>query len=135
MRSMFTVGFHKAQLGHAFGVGFHKARLGQGFDWLTPLINAGVQSYKLYTDEERYQEEQEFEEDQAARTQAREDAALKFQQDLMKNLQEQNTPKPEGAKGATDDTILGMKPVAFYSVAGVSVGALILGVIMMTRGE
>lgn len=116
-----------------FTMGIQRARLGQ--DWMTALVNAGVQSYRLYEEGERYEDEQEFKEDQAAKAQAREDAALKFQQDMIKNLQEQNAPKPAGAPGAPGETILGMKPVVFYSVAGLSAGALVLGTILLTKGK
>lgn len=124
MKSMFTMGIQKARLG----------QLDYGA-LVSASVDAAFKAYTAYESGERYEDEQEFKEDQAARNQAREDAALKFQQDMMTSIKEQNTPKPAGTPGAPGEAILGMKPVVFYSVAGLTAGALILGTIMLTKGN
>ena len=124
MKSMFTMGIQKASLGQTSGA-----------DWASVIADIGFKAYTAYDAGERYEDQQKYQEEQAAKAQAREDAALKFQQDMMKNIQEQNAPKPAGTPGAPGSPILGMKPVVFYSVAGLTAGALILGTIMLTKGN
>lgn len=127
---MFTIGIQ------------HPSRqfLGQWESVISAAITAGVQAYRIHSEEERAEEEREFKEEQAARAASREQEALRIQQEAIRAMQQQQTgavgptgaPVPAGAPG---NTILGMQPGTFYTLAGVTAGALLLGGFLLTRGK
>lgn len=128
MRSMFSIGIQ------------HPSRryLGQWESIISAAINAGVQAYGIHSQEERAEDERKFKEEQARRAEAREAEALRIQQEAIKAMQ-QAQAGPTGTAGAMGpagaNTILGMQQGTFFAVAGVTVGALILGTVLLTRGK
>lgn len=131
-----------------FSIGIqHPTRkyLGQWEALISAAINAGVQVYRVRSEEERAKDALKFQEQQAARAAAREAEALRIQQEAIKAMQQQQAGTsgaagPTGAPGAAGpagagNTILGMQPGTFYTVAGVTVGAVLLGAILLTRGK
>lgn len=129
---MFAMGIQ-----HPSAVGFQsKPRLGQWEAVVSAAINAGVQVYKIRSEEERAEDALEFKEEQAAAAAAREAEALRIQQEAMKAMVDAGKPKEAAAAGAPggDEKILGMKPTTFYLTAGLGAGALILGTMLLTKG-
>ena len=130
MRSLFQIGIQ------------HPSRnyLGQWESIISAAISAGVQAYGIHSQEERAEDERKFKEEQARRAEAREAEALRIQQEAIKAMQQQAGAAGEtGAPGAVgpsgSNMILGMPQGTFFAIAGVTVGALILGTILLTRGK
>lgn len=126
MRSLFEMGIQ------------HPSRtyLGQIESIISAAINAGVAVYRIRSEEERAEEALEFKEEQASYARAREEEALRIQQEAIKALQDQSKPKTTTTTpGAPESTILGMKPTTFYIAAGLTAGALVLGTILLTKGK
>lgn len=105
--------------------------MGQWEALISAAINAGVQVYKIKTEEEMAEEALEFKEAQAAAAAAREAEALRIQQEAIKSMQPK--AQPSAAAGAPSDTILGMKPTTFYVTAGLAAGVLVLGTMLLTK--
>lgn len=131
MRSMFSIGIQHP----------NRRYLGQWEAVISAAINAGVQVYRIRTEEEMAEDALEFKEEQAAKAAAREAEALRIQQEAIKAMQQQRegAAGPTGAAGAAgpagENTILGMKPSTAYTIGGVTVGAVILGALLLTGGK
>jgi hypothetical protein len=115
--------------------------LGQWEAVISAAIQAGVQVYKVRTEQEMAKDALKFKEDQANKAAAREVEALRIQQEAIKAMQQQQAGAAgdKGAPGAvgpagSENTILGMKPITAYTIGGVTVGAVILGALLLTRG-
>jgi biotin carboxyl carrier protein len=125
-----------------FSIGIqHPSRnyLGQWEAVISAAINAGVQVYRIRSEEEMAKDALEFKEEQANKAAAREAEALRIQQEAIKAMQQQQAA-PTGGAGATGpaasgNKILGMQPGTFYTIAGVTVGAVLLGTILLTKGK
>lgn len=122
MRSLFQMGIQHPR----------KTFLGQ-WDLLSTLVNSVVAVYRIRTEEEMAKDRLDLQKDLAAQAAAREAEALRIQQEAIKALQ----PKPTTTTtpAASSGTILGMKPVTFYIVAGATAGALVLGTMLLTKGK
>lgn len=126
-----------------FSIGIqHPSRnyLGQWEAVISAAINAGVQVYRIRSEEEMAKDALEFKEEQANKAAAREAEALRIQQEAIKAMQQQQQGGATGGAGATGpaaagNKILGMQPGTFYTIAGVTVGAVLLGTILLTKGK
>lgn len=123
-----------------FSIGIqHPSRmyLGQWESVISAAINAGVQAYGIYSQEERAEEERKFKERLAAQAAAREAEALRIQQEALKAQQAALQPQTavQAAGPAGGDRILGMQQGTFLALAGITAGALLLGGFLLTRGK
>lgn len=117
--------------------------LGQWESIISAAINAGVQAYKIHSEEERADDLRKSQERLAQQAAAREQEALRIQQEAIKAMQQQQAGAAgptgaqgaAGAPGASENTILGMQPSTFLPLAGITVGALLLGGFLLTRGK
>jgi biotin carboxyl carrier protein len=129
MRSMFTIGIQHP----------NRMFLGQWESVISAVVNAGVQAYRIHSEEERAEDERKFKEQLAKQAQAREAEALRIQQEAIKAQQAALQPPPAtgpGAQaGAPGTTILGMPQGTFLALAGITAGTLLLGGFLLTRGK
>jgi hypothetical protein len=114
--------------------------MGQWESIISAAINAGVQGYKIYSEEERAEDDRKFKEKLAQQAAAREQEALRIQQEAIKAqqaaLQPQVAPGGSQAAGpAGANTILGMQQGTFLALAGITAGTLLLGGFLLTRGK
>jgi hypothetical protein len=131
MKSMFSIGIQNPGT-TVFRGGRH---LGQWESVISAAINAGVQAYKIRSEEERAEDALKFKEEQAAAAAAREQEALRIQQEAIKAMQEQNKPQAAVTASSGGETILGMKPTTFFIGAGLAAGVLVLATMLLTRGK
>jgi hypothetical protein len=129
MRSMFVMGIQ------------HPSRMGQ-FDFggiISAAISAGVGVWKAKSEMDLQKKQMKMQEEQANAAAARQEEALRIQQESLKALQTANQQTTAQASTATgpggtpSNQILGMEPTTFFIVAGLSAGALVLGTLLLTK--
>lgn len=91
------------------------------------LISAAGAGYSAYTERKNAKDLLDFRESQAAAAAVREQAAIKIQEDALKEIQESESGAGGGGK------ILGMETPTFLVVAGLGAGVLVLGTILLTQ--
>ena len=121
-----------------FSMGLHhpsRTYLGQWESIISAAINAGVNIYKVRTEQEQQKDLLKFKEEQAQQAAAREQEALRIQTEALKAMTAQNQPAAAaGTPGAPGtNQILGLEPTTFFIIAGLSAGALVLGTMLLTR--
>lgn len=113
--------------------------LGQIESVISAAINAGISAYKIYSDQERAEDERKFKEKLANQAAAREAEALRIQQEAIKAQQALLQPPAAVATGTpgapAGEKILGMQPGTFFTLAGLSAATLLLGTFLLTRGK
>jgi len=125
VRSMFNMGLH------------HPSRtyMGQWESIISAAINAGVNVYKVRTEQEQQKDLLKFKEEQAQAAAAREQEALRIQTEALKAMTAQNNPTGtvQASTPGAPGTILGLDQTTFFIVAGLAAGALVLGTMLLTR--